>query len=412
MKTRGNIEELIKKWRVAPRAEMHERNLADLLESHTKNKETKSVVPQPNLWRIIMNNKLIKLAAVVVIIIAVFIGINQFDGSVDMTGVAWADVAETVSQIYTFTYHTTQIGKDERTNYESITYVSGSKRRIDVYHSGKVIMVNYVIPEEQTMIVIMPAGKKYQRMQLKKEDLDELNRKADPREFVQRFMLSSHKKLGRKTINGILTEGIEATDTTLVDGDPLRALSGKLWVDIETNLPVFLEAEVLFENGPQQTIIVDELQWNIELDDSEFVPNIPDDYTDANEKEKSENSEHKTISKKTPVYKKELTEEDKQTAAIIKEMACLVFQACANEDWELLFKFMYYELTESRVKSYEFLGGLKIVSIDEPFQYEGSSKWIIPYKVKLKDGKTRGENLYIGYFEKEKRYIVTGGFKE
>jgi outer membrane lipoprotein-sorting protein len=356
--------------------------------------------------RTIMKSRITKSAAAAVIIIAVLTGIYQLTGSIDGAGVAWADVAETVSQICTFTYHTTKIGKDERTNYESITYVSGSKRRTDVYYSGKIGMTHYMLPVEQELIVILPDGKILERVQLNKEDMDEINRKADIRGLVQRFMSYSHKKLGRKTINGILTEGIEVDDTTLADGDPLKASLCKLWVDIETNLPVLFESDVVFENGTQRTTIVDKFEWNIELDDSDFVPNIPDDYTDANEKEKSKNSEHKTISKK------ELTEEDKETKAIVKEMVYSIFQACVDEDWEQFFKFMYYEFAESRVKNYEYLGGLKIVSIDDPFQHEGSSKWIIPYKVKLKDGKIREGNLYIGYFEKEKRYIVTGGLKE
>ena len=357
-----------------------------------------------------MQSKMTKFVAATVIIIAVMMGINSFLGT--GASVAWADVVEKVEQIEEFAYRTTQTGENEQTNYESMTYVSGPIRRIDVYQSGKIVMTNYVLPAERAMIVIMPAGKKYQRVQLKKEDLDELNRKADPRELVQRFMSSDHKKLGRKTINGILAEGIEVTDTTLADGDPLKMLLGKLWVDIETNLPVLLEAEVLFENGPQQTIIVDKLQWNIALDDSEFVPNIPDDFTDINEKEKSKDNEQKAIPKKTMARKKELTNEDKNTEAIIKEMTLTIFQACANEDWERFFKFMYYELTETRVKDYEFLGGLKIVSINKPFQLEGSSKWVIPYKVTLRNGELREENLYIAYFKNNGLYAVTVGLKE
>lgn len=358
-----------------------------------------------------MKTKITKFAAAAVIIIGVLFGL-EFLGGPGTASVVWADVVNTIGQIDTFAYRTTQTGENEQTNYETMTYVSGSKRRIDVYQSGKIVMTNYMLPAEQAMIIIMPAGKKYQRVQLKKEDLDELNRNADPRELVQRFMSSDHKKLGRQTINGTLSEGIEVADTTLADGDPLEMLSGKLWVDIETNLPVLLKAEVLFENGPQQAIVVDKFQWNIALDDSEFVPNIPDDFTDINEKEKSKDNEQKAIPKETMARKKELTNEDKNTEAIIKEMTISIFQACANEDWEQFFKFMYYESTEARVKHYEFLGGLKIVSINEPFQLEGSSKWVIPYKVTLKNGELREEKLYIAYFKNKGRYAVTGGLKE
>jgi len=269
----------VRKLQTKTTTELDKRIINDVITAHKKSKKTTSALTKPNIWRIIMKNKLAKLATAAVIIIAVMIGINQFGSSIDGASVVWADVAKTVGQIDTFTYHTIQTGKNEKTNYESVTYVSKSGRRVDVYQADKIVMTTYFLPAEQAMIILMPAGKRYQRVQLTKKDLSEAIRKADPRELVQQFMSTKHKKLGRKKIDGILVEGIEVADTTLADGDPLKALSGKLWVDVETNLPVLLEAEVLFDNGPQQTIVVDRLQWNIELDENRFVPNIPDDFT-------------------------------------------------------------------------------------------------------------------------------------
>ena len=202
MRPADNIEKLVKKLRYRPSGESRKRifdNVATVLES----KQKRPVPAGQNIWRIIMKNRITKLTAAAVIIIAVMMGISSILGT--GTSVAWAEVVNTIDQIDTFAYRTTQTGENEQTNYETMTYVSGSKRRINVYQSDKIVMTNYVLPAEQVMIIIMPAGKKYQRMQLKKEDLDELNRKADPRELVRLFMSSDHKKLGRKTINGILS---------------------------------------------------------------------------------------------------------------------------------------------------------------------------------------------------------------
>jgi hypothetical protein len=72
--------------------EMDRRILHDILKVQKEFKRTKSAGTQSNIWRIIMKNPIIKLAAAAVIVIAVFIGIEQFD--TNSSSVVWADIAE------------------------------------------------------------------------------------------------------------------------------------------------------------------------------------------------------------------------------------------------------------------------------------------------------------------------------
>ena len=76
----------------------HEKEI-QIYESQTADRQiTKSVLPF-DMWRTIMKSRITKLAAAVVIITAILIGINHFGGSIDMASVAWADVATRIAQV-------------------------------------------------------------------------------------------------------------------------------------------------------------------------------------------------------------------------------------------------------------------------------------------------------------------------
>ena len=72
--------------------EMDRRILHDILKVQKEFKRTKSAGTQSNIWRKIMKSPITKLAAAAVIVIAVFIGIEQFN--TNSSSVVWADVAE------------------------------------------------------------------------------------------------------------------------------------------------------------------------------------------------------------------------------------------------------------------------------------------------------------------------------
>ena len=78
------VERLIKKINVIPRAQTHDKTLDDALAAQEEWKNEQSANIEPNIWRIIMKSRMTKFAVAAGIIIAVLIGINQFDGSIDL----------------------------------------------------------------------------------------------------------------------------------------------------------------------------------------------------------------------------------------------------------------------------------------------------------------------------------------
>ncbi len=94
MKSAENIEKLIKNLDldIDINTKTDRLILGELSEVHEKSKKMKSALIEPNIRRKIMKSPITKLAAAAVIVIAVFIGIEQFD--TNSSSVVWADVAE------------------------------------------------------------------------------------------------------------------------------------------------------------------------------------------------------------------------------------------------------------------------------------------------------------------------------
>jgi hypothetical protein len=78
MRPSENIENLVKKNRYKFSSETREKVFENVLEEIEKNKEQPVGIHSPALWRIIMKNSMIKLAAAAIIVIAVLIGLNPF----------------------------------------------------------------------------------------------------------------------------------------------------------------------------------------------------------------------------------------------------------------------------------------------------------------------------------------------
>ncbi len=100
MRPADNIHKLIKNTKIKTNPEVNKAVLDGLLDRMDRAEGVHINAPQQNIWRIIMQSKMTKLAAAAaVIIVAVLIGINQFGGSIDITSVALAETLETMKKV-------------------------------------------------------------------------------------------------------------------------------------------------------------------------------------------------------------------------------------------------------------------------------------------------------------------------
>ena len=241
------------------------------------------------VWRIIMNKRIIKLAAAAVIIIAVLVVINNIDSS----SVALAGVLEKVEGAHAFMYRMKMQVTGEMMpgtpaldmEQEATIIIStdlGMKMEMTTTdpNSGKqTIQQMYVLPEEKAMVMIMPEQKKYVRWDFNDELLARMKKQSnDPREMIKKILNYEYTKLGRSVIDGVTVEGFETTDPAVYGGVMGGSIKISLWVDVVTWLPVLTEMDI--EMGEQMRIqgVIYDYQWDIQVDEAEFEPVIPEDF--------------------------------------------------------------------------------------------------------------------------------------
>ena len=293
MRPTDNINKLIKKLKLKASADLDKRVHDDISAALAESeKTTKSARPEPNIWRIIMKSRIIKLAAAAVIVIAVLAGLPFFSGN--GSGVALADVLERIEQAQAFMYRmkTTMTGSmkpgapAKRREMEGAVTISneyGMKMEMTMTdaNSGREEMNQqmYILPDKRTAIMIMPEQKKYTRMEFDDDLLARIKRQNnDPREMIKQIMDCEYTELGRSVIDGIEVEGFRTTDPAFYGG-AMENLELTLWVDVEKWLPVRTEMNFKMNEQMQMHVVIYDYQWDIPLDVGEFEPVIPEDFT-------------------------------------------------------------------------------------------------------------------------------------
>ena len=108
--------------------------------------------------------------------------------------------------------------------------------------------------------------------------------KNDPRNMFKQVMDCDHVELGRKVIDGIEVEGLETTDPKY-GGRMFEEVVARIWVEVETGWPVLMEMDAVMESPVGEGVVkmhmvMDSFQWDVRVDPQEFVPDIPEDYSE------------------------------------------------------------------------------------------------------------------------------------
>ena len=282
MRPAENIEKLLKDINIDTNVKTDNAVLGDVIEAFEKSKGKKTSAIEQNIWRIIMKSPITKLAAAAVIIVAVILGLT-FTGAPDIASVTWAEVIEKVEQIPALTFDmTTEISYSEnnKLSIKSDNYVAGDYgTKSSLYTNGELFVLKYRLPNKNLAYIIRPKDKTYMRIDLSDEHAAKGQDPDDPRTWLKMILSGDYTELGRDNINGVAVEGIESKGSEMI-GDENGVM--RLWVDVETNLPVRIEVEKLgMEAGQKrpQKFVMENFQWDVELDAGIFEPNIPPDYT-------------------------------------------------------------------------------------------------------------------------------------
>ena len=289
MRSTENIEKVVKNLDLGidTIAQTDQEVLSELLEAQKQSTKQHSAFALPNIRGIIMKSPVTKVSAAAVVVIAVAVlGLFEFVRTDSTSGVVWADVAGKVEACRGVVYRE----KGSCTKYKypkgpgySIIYLTPRYYRSEGYNGeGELWISMYADREAETQVVLLHGQSGYVREKINRTAAGDQKHAdtIDPRKWIKKFMSCKYSKLEQKTIDGVLSEGIETTDPTL-NGEAVKHLQidsfvARLWVSVETGYPVLLESE--FTGQYSGNMVIDQFQWDVELDPSIFEPNIPPGY--------------------------------------------------------------------------------------------------------------------------------------
>jgi len=291
MRPVDEIENIVKKMTFKAGPEMNQDLWAETSKARNEFHKTILAPGQQNIGRTIMKSPIVKLAAAAVIIALVVMGLFEFTGTDRTSGVVWADVVGKVQASRGLIFRSKDLSPSNEDDY-SIAYTSPTYCRKDFYKDGQIIRTGYVDftgSDTYTLIDVFHIHKLCMTTTYKKSKyqffLEWRDDWTNPGFLVQKILSCEHSKLGQKTIEGVLCEGIETTDPAYLGPlpEPVDNLQVefRLWVGVETGYPVLYESKMSCKHEGEvweSESVTDQFQWDVELDDSEFDPKIPPDY--------------------------------------------------------------------------------------------------------------------------------------
>ena len=295
MRPAEDIKKLIETLSDKTSAQMDQRVRENMLRALAEF-EKPSALTWPKIGRTIMKSTITKLATAAVIIALIVLGLLEFIDTENKSGVVWAEVARKVEASRGSVVRcreTTSFQPSDETDY-SITYTSPRYSRKDFYEGGQITHTYYTdlsSPDTETITGVYHTHKHYlsQTYQKSRNEffLEQHEDWMNPRYLVQKILSCEHRKLGQKTIEGVLCEGIETTDPASLGPlpGPVTRLDVemRLWVNAETEYPVLFESKISGEaegKAMSSEGVMDQFQWDVDLDPSFLEPNIPPDYVD------------------------------------------------------------------------------------------------------------------------------------
>lgn len=250
------------------------------------------------VWRIVMKSHVLKLSVAAVVILTAIVILNQFGGSIGPASVAWGKVVELMEGMPSIVHHQSRIvmceGK-EVPHLSSRNVVTHGDPAIgyreDMYDDqGNLMHRVCLLMGPKVSITVVPILREYKIENLTDRQLSAFQMPFS--QIIEQIKSEHYTDLGRRVINGVETEGIEFdTPLLMIESYPIKfdKMHFRIWADVKTSLPLQMEVEAvtsdkfitLFTGGKPVEVeaIMDEVEWDVEIDRSILEPEIPDDYT-------------------------------------------------------------------------------------------------------------------------------------
>ncbi len=236
------------------------------------------------LRRFLMKNPMTRVAAAAVVVIACVLAVSMWKGT---TSITLAAVVAKVEQVQAYLYRERGTTQDqtrgdstsEATVLMSNVYGAKTEQTTVDANGRETRILTYALPQQKNLVIVNVTERQYGRIRLDDKTWENMKiENRDPREMLRRLLACEHVELGTAVIDGVKAQGFETTDPTYL-GDTDRNLSARVWVAVDTWLPVRYELELDVREGVHISTVQDGYQWGIQVVASDFEPDIPADFT-------------------------------------------------------------------------------------------------------------------------------------
>ncbi len=271
MRPRKDVERIIRtKLNLVFDPPQRDQLLTRALHEQEQSWEMEPTREEPVTRRMIMKSPIVKLGIAAALLAVVGVGIMELIGTGSQSGIVWAEVARNVEASPGVIFRARDTGSrrpdDDWPNGYRIFWRSAAVSRMDVYRGGRIYRTIYLDYDAKTTIAVLHDAKKYSKETMSDETMRGERGWSDPQGLLNLALSVEHRSLGRKTIDGVLCEGIEGTGP---DGS-----TGRLWAAVETGYPVLVEIKGV--DGSTGTM--DQFRWNVDLSAEGVEPEIPPGY--------------------------------------------------------------------------------------------------------------------------------------
>jgi hypothetical protein len=285
MTSAEDVKQYFRKSTLSTKRERHEAIFEKILCAYNQSEKAEPISNRLDIRSIFMKNPITKIAIAAVVVIACLTGVLVFNKT---SSIALGEVLDRIEQVEAYCCRMSAVfsNKDIEDMPVSqskmlISQTYGSKMNIEINHplTGESSTLEiYILPPKGTITTLMPNEKKYSQVHYDKETAERSGQGMDPHEMLKQILDCEHTSLGLSTIDGIECKGFETTDPDYAGGSLGQAVI-RIWVNINTKLPVRMEVN----KGNEQTgfvqIALTNFEWDVPVDDGDFEPVIPEDYT-------------------------------------------------------------------------------------------------------------------------------------
>jgi len=280
----SNLLSTVDKGKVLPDkqflAELREQS-ANEFEAYSAESKPRSQTRTISIWRIIMKNRITKLAAAAVIIIAAIIGINQFGGSIGTSGVAFGEVLEYFQTFsYTFDLTVDTVEGSLPFTMQAMVWELG-RMRVDCSKVGMGRISSVTDFNAGRTLLLFHDNK---TGAIKKEFVLNKNTGAGgvvafctkPIENLWSVRDGTEEQLGEKEIDGQKVAGFR-----IFQEDQYFEYDITIWADAESGVPILVEAiaKSFDESYPLIKWTMENFDLEVELDEELFSLDVPEGYT-------------------------------------------------------------------------------------------------------------------------------------